>query len=256
MGDYLLEQSGGDRSKTAMDVSNMVVDKSLIYRPNSDTKQLFRVSANADWISRVAQVEFYSVTAEGKRTADHAKCIVKYVDNNTWQKKWKKNEYLIKSRIDRLHNGVNDGQSHKIKRGMAYKLFGALVEYDQKYRGMDEVILDSTALESTARVTFQATERDGNFYLSPYWLDSLGHISGFTLNANDAVDSKLQVFINHGWDSLRFTTKLSASKTYQTYVKMQNVGGTVFSGDVYIFEADTIVAVFGGVTVRAFSKSP
>lgn len=130
---------------------------------------------------------------------------------------------------------------------MAYKLFGALVDYDAKYRGMEEVTLDSAAYEATARVKFQTT--DGGFYLSPYWIDSLGHLAGFTMNANDAVDSKTQVFVNHGWESMRCATRFAAEKVYQTYVRMQNVGGTMFSGDVYIFEEDEIVAVFGGIKV-------
>jgi len=228
----------------------MIVDKPLIARSQPTSKQLFRVSVNADWISQTAQVQFYSVTDERKKLADHAKCIIKFVENNTWLKKWKRNEYLIQARIDRLHSSVEGGQSHKIKRGMAYKLFSALVEYDQKYRGMEEVTLDSAAYEATARVKFQASEQDGNYYFSPYWIDSLGHLAGFTMNANDAVDSKTQVFVNHGWESMRCATRFSAEKTYKTYVKMQNVGGTMFSGDVYIFEEGTIVAVFSGIKVR------
>ena len=228
----------------------MSVDKPLIARSQPTSSQLFRVSVNADWISQTAQVQFYSVTDERKKLTDHAKCIIKFVENNTWQKKWKRNEYLIQARIDRLNSGVEGGQSHKIKRGMAYKLFSALVEYDQKYRGMEEVTLDSAAYEATARVKFQASEQDGNYYFSPYWIDSLGHLAGFTMNANDAVDSKTQVFVNHGWESMRCATRFSASKTYKTYVRMQNVGGTMFSGDVYIIEEGTIVAVFSGIKVR------
>ncbi|KAF8428551.1 conidial pigment polyketide synthase PksP/Alb1 [Tirmania nivea] len=254
LGNYLLTQSGGDARKTAMDISKMVVDKPLIARSQSTCRQLLRVSANADWISQTAQVQFYSVTEERKKLTDHAKCIIKFVENNTWLKKWKRNEYLIQARIDRLHSGVEGGQSHKIKRGMAYKLFSALVEYDQKYRGMEEVTLDSAAYEATAKVKFQASEQDGNFYFSPYWIDSLGHLAGFTMNANDVVDSKTQVFVNHGWESMRCATNFSASKTYKTYVKMQNVGGTMFSGDVYIFEEGTIIAVFSGIKFQGVPR--
>ncbi|RPB26895.1 conidial pigment polyketide synthase PksP/Alb1 [Terfezia boudieri ATCC MYA-4762] len=246
LGDYLLVQSGCDTNKTAMDISKMVVDKPLIARSQPTSRQLFRVSVNADWISQTARVQLYSVTDEGKKSTDHAKCIIKFVENNTWLEKWKRNEYLIQARIDRLHSGVEGGQSHKIKRGMAYKLFSAFVEYDQRYRGMEEVTLDSAAYEATARVKFQASEKDGNYYFSPYWIDSLGQLSGFTMNANDVVDSKTQVFVNHGWESMRCAKRFSVDKTYQTYVKMQNVGGTMFSGDVYILEEGTIVAVFRG----------
>lgn len=225
----------------------MVTDKSLIYKDQG--KQLFRASAVADWTTETAVVEIYSVTNEGKKTLHHADCTIKYADGESWQQEWKRNAYMVKNCIKTLHNGVNGGQSHKIKRGMAYKLFGALVQYDQKFKGMEEVVLDSSQLESTARVVFQATEKDGNFYFCPYWIDSCGQLSGFTMNANDNVDSKVEVFINHGWESMKCSQKFSADKTYQTYVKMQPVGKTMFAGDVYIFEDDNIIAIFQGIKV-------
>lgn len=230
-----------------MDICDVIVEKPLIAK--GQNKQLFRASATADWTRERVVVHYYSVNVEGKRIMDHARCAVKFGDSSAWLNEWNRNKYLIKSRIEKLHQDVNEGHSHKIKRGMAYKLFSALVEYDQRYRGMEEVVLDSAQLEATARVVFQTTENDGNFYCSPFWIDSLGHISGFVMNANDAVDSKAQVFINHGWESMRCAKKFSSDKIYQTYVKMQPVGGTMFAGDVYIFEEDTIIAVFEGVKV-------
>jgi hypothetical protein len=48
---------------------------------------------------------------------------------------------------------------HHIKRGLAYKLFAAMVEYDDKYRGMEEVVFHSEAREATSNVAFQATSK-------------------------------------------------------------------------------------------------
>lgn len=48
---------------------------------------------------------------------------------------------------------------------------------------------------------------------------------------------------------MRCATKFSREKTYQNYVKMQAVGGTMFAGDVYIFDKDTVVAMYQGVKV-------
>lgn len=248
IGDYLLVQSGRDVTKTFMDVSKMVVFKPVIAEENS-TKQLFRVSATVDWNSQAAQFQFYTVSKEGKKLTDIAKCILKFSGSDSWTKKWKRNEYLIKTRIEKLHSGVNDGQSHKIKRGMAYRLFSAIVDYEQKYRGIEEVVLDSAAFEATAHVKLQVTEDHGKYYFPPFWIDSIGHLAGFVMNANDTVDPS-QAFTNHGWDFMRYITKFSVEKTYQTYVKMQNIGGTMYSGDVYVFEEGSIVAVFGGITVR------
>lgn len=251
LGDYLITNSKTKPKATGMDVADMVVKNPLIA---TGEKQLFRSSAVADWSAKQIAVQIYSVNLEGKRTIDHANCTVKLGDNDAWLADWKRNSYLIKSRIDALHKGVDGGQTHKIKRGMAYKLFGAIVNYEQQYKGMEEVVLNSDDLETSTRVNFQKDPSNGKYYLSPYWIDSLGQVTGFTMNANDAVDSKTQVFVNHGWDSMRVATKLSADKTYQTYVKMQNIGGTMHAGDVYIFEEDTVVAVYGGVKFQGVPR--
>lgn len=84
-----------------------------------------------------------------------------------------------------------------MKRGMVYKLFAAFVEYDDNYRSIREVILDSGKHEATALVKFQASR--GDFHRSPFWIDSVGHLSGFIMNVNDATDSENQVFMNYGW---------------------------------------------------------
>ena len=229
-----------------MDVSDMVVDKTLIA---TGSTQLLRASGTADWSTRRLTVEFYTVNADRKKLLSHAKCTVRFGDSEAWLKDWKRSAYLIQSRIKSLRNSVEEGQSHKMKRGMIYKLFNTFVEYGPIYQGMSEVIFDSSELEATARVQFQTTQKDEDFYQSPYWIDNLGHISGFVMNANDGMDLKSQVFINHGWESMRAAATFSRDKTYQTYVKMQNIGGTLFAGDVYIFDGAEIVGVNQGVKV-------
>lgn len=247
VGDYLLKISNQNTEGIGMAISNMVVDKSLL--ANEKGAQLFRAAASADWKSRQVTMNFYSVTTDGKKTVDLANCVIEYASKDEWLKEWKRNAYLIRSRIDNLKQSVDEGQSDKIKRAMVYKLFGAVIDYGPSFRAMQEVVIDSAQLEATARVEFQSTEEDGQFYLGPYWIDSLGHLAGFVMNANGETDSKITVYVNHGWESMRCATRFSREKTYQTYVKMQNVGGTMFAGDVYIFDEDTVVAVYQGVQV-------
>ncbi len=224
----------------------MVVDKPLIYTGSS---LLLRASGAADWNTQRLTLEFYSVNADGKKLAGHAKCTVKFGDSEAWSKEWKRNAYLIQSRIKSLHDTVEEGSSHKMKRGMIYKLFSSFVEYGPIYQGMREIVFDSTGLEATAQVQFQTTQKDEDFHTGPYWIDNLGHISGFVMNANDGMDLKSQVFINHGWESMRAASTFSRDKIYRTYVKMQNIQGTLFAGDVYIFDGDEVVGMNTGVKV-------
>ena len=231
-----------------MDVSDMAVNKPLI--ASGHAPQLFRASASADWKDRRALINFYSVNATGKKTLEHANCTVKFGDTENWLKGWKRNAYLIQCRIESLKQVVDQGQSHEVKRGLAYKLFSALVDYGQCYQGMQEVTLNSAQHEATARIRFQTTEKEEHHFFSPYWIDSLGHLAGFVMNANDGIDPKRQVLVNHGWDSMRYATRFSRNKTYQTYVRMQDIGGTRYAGNTYIFDGDEVVALYQGVKVR------
>lgn len=244
----MFKATHGDSGEVGINVAEMTVDKPLI--ATGANSQLFRVAGSADWDSLRLNLQIYSVNAAGGKTTDHARCTVKFDKKEAWLKDWKRNAYLVKSRLNSLQNAVEQGQNHKMKSGIIYKLFGSLVDYGSNYKGMQEVVLDSTELEATSRVQFQTTPEDEDFHLPPYWIDSLGQIAGFIMNANDAVDSKSQVFINHGWDSMRVAVPLSRRKTYRTYNRMQNVGGTMFVGDTYTFDGDSVIAIFQGVKVR------
>lgn len=247
IGQYMLKANQAWTEMTGLDCSTVKVERPLIAAVDSDS-QLLRVSASANWAKDLISLAFFSINARGRKIADHATCLVKITANQTWIEDWKRNAYLIKSRIASLHQGVNGGDSHMLKRGMVYKLFGAIVDYDARYQGMQEVVLDSGGLEATARVVFQVGA-DG-FYCNPCWIDSLGHIAGFIMNGNDHVHSKDQVFINHGWDNMRCAASFEHGKAYQTYNKMQLASGTMYVGDTYILEEGKIIAIFEGVKVR------
>ncbi|KAL1854109.1 Type I Iterative PKS [Paecilomyces lecythidis] len=250
LGEYLIENHNPTLRGSGLDVCDMTVPKPLIAKNSGP--QLFRATATADWEERKAIVQIYSVKPDGKKIMDHASCLVKFSDSRLWEADWKRHSYLIKRSIERLHKSVEEGQSHRMHRRMFYKLFGALVDYGDNYKSVEEVILDSEEYEATARVKFQA--ESGNFHRNPFWIDSIGHLTGFVMNANDATDSQNQVYVNHGWDFMRCVKKFSPDTTYRTYVKMQPWQGTIYSGDVYAFEGDEIVAVYGGVKFQGVPR--
>ncbi|KAL9102125.1 MAG: hypothetical protein Q9163_002686 [Psora crenata] len=254
IGDYLVSRFNPDIREKTIDVANMSVIKALVAKPDQSS-QLLRACALVDWSAQSATVDFYIVNGDGKKIADHASCKLRYGNGKAWQEEWQRIAYLIKPCLNRLQTDVAEGQSHKMKRGMAYRVFSSMVEYAPSYRGIEEVVLDSSQLESTALVKLQ-THEHGNFTFSPYWIETLGHIAGFVMNGNDAVDHKTTAYLNHGWDSMRCADfkAFSTSKTYQTYVKMQPYENTTRIGDVYIFDEGKIIAVFGGVKFQAVPR--
>lgn len=231
----------------------MEVAKPLILK-NGGFEQTLQVTITADLSASEASVRYVSVNPQGKELIEHAKCIVTYASASDWLSSWAPNTYLIEGRIEGLKDAVAKGKTHQISRGLVYKLFAAAVQYDEKYQGINEVTLDSARFEATSRVSFKTTEKDGNFFFSPYWIDSLAHLSGFILNGSDAVDSKNFVYISHGWKSMRFTKELSSTGNYEAYVKMQSVGENVMAGDVYVFEDKAIIGVVGSLKFQRIPR--
>lgn len=237
----------------SMNVCNMEVFKPFIPDTSGEVSQVLRLTTKIDLA--IGRADLLYTSGTGKVEVEHAKCHVTFGSASAWLSEWQRSSYLINGRIDSLRKSGAAGDAHTILRGMAYKLFAALVDYDDKYRGMKEVILDSPELEATSQVVFQTTESDGAFFCSPYWIDSVAHLAGFVVNANDELDSSKQVYISHGWESMRFAEPLSAIKTYRSYVKMQGAEGSMMLGDVYVFDRDRIIGVVGGLKFQCIPRS-
>lgn len=235
-----------------MNVANMEVSKPLIAR-GEGISHLLRLTAKVDAAAGTAKLVYSS--GEGRTRAVHANSTVYFGDRVAWAAEWERSTYLIQSRIDWLQEAEKRGEASKIGRGLAYKLFAALVEYDPKYRGMEEVTLSSENMEATSKVRFQTKPSDGTFNCSPYWIDSVAHISGFIVNGSDAVDSRNNVYVSHGWESWKLAEPLSADKTYRSYVRMQPAGKQMVAGDVYVFDGSRVVAICGGLKFQCIPRA-
>ncbi|KAJ5725588.1 uncharacterized protein N7483_006945 [Penicillium malachiteum] len=253
IGDYLHKKGFDGAAPTGMNVCSMEVGKPLVLSPDTSKAQLVRIAATLSEGS--VRFQFFGVDETGKTTVEYGVCQVKYGDPEKWLRKWNKHAYLVHEQIKKLETAVGNANTHRVGRGMAYKLFSALVEYDETFRGMDEVVLDATAFEATAKVNFKTGERDPDYYMNPRWMDNLCHISGFIVNASEATESGEQVYISHGWESLRLGATISHDKTYRCYARMALVeGSAVRQGDVYILDGDTVVGVAGGVKFQCVPR--
>ncbi|KAH8804520.1 putative polyketide synthase [Xylogone sp. PMI_703] len=238
-----------------MDARHLEIIKPLIAKGrDSKEPQLVRITATAEKPLKSVKISYNSVSRDGKLGELHATCTVEYGDTKTWIENWSRLAYLFRSRIDVLIQGGAIGKFTKLTRGPIYDAFSALVHYDKKYHGMKEVIFNGKTFEATSLIEFQATERDGDFETSPYWIDNVAHLSGFVLNGNDAVDSAKTVYISHGWESLQVAQPLSANKSYRNYVKMHSGSKQTMVGDVYVFEGDNMIALVAGVKFQAIPR--
>jgi len=246
--DYLYKELRPGAGAVGYNVCEMEVHKPLVaIVPPPPEGQHLQLEASADLETGEVHLNFRHVKYDGTLISELGHGLVKYEDVDAWHAEWNRTAFMVQSQVDLLQQKLQSGAAHKILRGMAYKLFKALVTYAPAYRGMEEVILDGKQTEATAKIHFQTTEKDGDYFCSPYWIDSLAHLSGFIVNASDNVDSSESVYISHGWGSIRISKPLSADNEYRSYVRMQPAPGNISVGDVYIFEGEEIIGVVNGL---------
>lgn len=253
---YLHKKVNKSADYVPMNVHHLEIKKPVIAKGrDAKEEQILRITATAERPLRLVKIGYNSISRDGSIGDLHAMCEVEYGDAKSWLADWSRFDYLFRSRIDVLAQGADVGKFKRVGREQAYEAFSSLVQYGKKYQGMKEVILDGKNFEASSLIEFRATERDGNFETSPYWIDNIAHLSGFVLNGSDAVDSKKQVYISHGWESLQMLRPLSARKSYRNHVKMLPGSGQTMVGDVYVFDGDDMVALVGGVKFQAIPRS-
>ena len=248
---YVWKRIRPAEKSTVFDVSAMNVGRPLIMNTNA-TSQMVEISAKKE--SDSDDIKMRLISLHGTERVQHADWIVTPGDSKCWMKAWAKNAFLYQSRIASLRHPSTASKVHHLFGSMVYKFFSVIVTYGPKYRGIQEVFMDGEASEATARVSFQSNATDGKFACSPYWIDSLAHLSGFVLNGNDTAPQDT-VFISQGWDSMRFAQSLSEDHSYTTYVKMQKTDEEgILSGDVHVLHEDVVIAVVTGLRFQAIKE--
>lgn len=253
IGNYVYGKFKPGETDFIMNCSNMVVEKPLIA---TGASQMLRIDTTADMSRGTCNLSFYSVNDQGKKTIEHARCQVKFGEPSKFATKMSRQRYLIQSQVDHLLKDSQAGLLSRLPRKMAYKMFSVLVDYQNAYKGMTDVVLDSPNHAGTARVDLQTTA-SGTFFIPPNQIDSLCHLAGFIMNANDDLDPTKTVYVNHGWESLEFAKKPEPNRTYRSYVRMLPVApdSKDYSGDVYMFDDEgEIIGQIGGLQFQCMSK--
>ncbi|OQO12430.1 hypothetical protein B0A48_03072 [Cryoendolithus antarcticus] len=253
--DYMWKEAHPNTEVPGINVCNMEVPKPLIAQiPQPPQGQHIQLEAVADFAAGTVKLQYRSVQPDGKKIQDHASCIVNYEDKAAWSAEWARYSYMIKSQMEILNQKTLTGGAHKLQKGMAYKLFKALVSYADKYRAMTEVVLDGQTTEASATLDFPTKPEDGDFYCPPYHIDGACHISGFICNASDLLDSEQNVYVSHGWGAMKFSKPLTAGMKLKNYVRMQPQPGNISKGDVYIMDGDEIIAVCEGIKFQQIPR--
>ena len=120
---------------------------------------------------------------------------------------------------------------------MAYKSSGPVVNYAERFHGMDQVLIDSERYEATAQVSLKANGAVGNLFRNPYWVHGPMQLSGFVINANETVDTNKMVYSSQ---SMQIACQLSSRK-YIRFTSRYNQARALSSGAMYNLAKDEIV---------------
>ncbi|KAB2579259.1 Non-reducing polyketide synthase pks27 [Lasiodiplodia theobromae] len=255
MGDHLARKKP-EWAAALVDVQHMDVQRPLVAKSKGSGVQLLRCRVDVDWATGRGACEFYSVTPDGKKLTKHAECQIAFVDADAALREQQDAAPAILQRIDGLRRSIESSpRVQKLNGNSGYKLVSSLASYDDDFKGVEEVVLDSAALEATAKVRFGKGEHKGAYFVNPHLIDNFGQPALFVMNANDEADLDKEVFVNHGWSSLHFYKPVSMDKAYVSYVKMSGPKEDgMYSGDMIVFEGTEVVAAFKGIKAQGVPR--
>ncbi|GKT47439.1 non-reducing polyketide synthase pks27 [Colletotrichum spaethianum] len=256
IGNYVKQITGMDVDSVATEVADMHIQSALIAN-DMGNKQTLRTEAKFDVVKRVLSCTFSTLNDKGEVVEQHANCQIRFVDVEATRMQFEKAAAEAQLRIKAIQAQVGDDDStFRFSKSMIYKMVGQLADFDHKYRGLSAVTLSNKTFEATGTVSFHGINDSGKWYCNPAFLDSISQLAGFVMNANEGVDLEKELFVNHGWESMKlFTPKLDAHMTYYSYVKMNEGKDKLWTGDVIIFDQNKkLVGVLGGVALQGVPK--
>ncbi|KAH8423424.1 polyketide synthase [Aspergillus melleus] len=228
-------------------ITHMEVSHPLIVGSLEDEKRVLRTTVElAERHSNIIRVRFSTVASELKET-QHACCFLELGKQEDWLSEWAENAYMVQKHLATLDALAALGNSSKITRKLAYRLFRSLVDYAPKYQLMDQVALANSGVEASCKVQLQGEN-------GPHWIDALAHISGFALNANEDTESADFVYISQGWGAMRLGKQLQAGRTYQTYVNMWPQKNGLMDGNVWILSDNAVVGLIEDIQFQKIKR--
>ena len=182
------------------------------------------------------------------KTARHSACTLRFTDDTQYRALQKQvPNYLAK--IERLREGLRNGDLIKYNKKGGYKLMDTVAQFHPDYKLLDNVILDERTLEATCTMDFSCVQPGGTYAAHPGEIDAITQLGGFMVNAQDCINLEEEVYISHGWDSLQVYKEMRPDEPYQLYVKMHRRDAEFYYGDTILLQGSTVIAFFKGVTV-------
>ncbi|KAA8641742.1 uncharacterized protein ATNIH1004_010681 [Aspergillus tanneri] len=269
VGKYLLQRYHPEMEDCLIDVSNMTVMKALIAK--LEGPQPLRTFVTVDWAAKRAKGRFCSFDNKGQATVEHANCEIYFTDRSRLEQ-LEQTAYEKKARMASMRKDLENGPTQRLRLGQwlgpinlptsrSWVILPRLPtaetpgEYRKARRTEFEVVMDSNTFECASRVSFKGVETQGTFHTHPAYLDGLTQAGGFVMNCNHNNDLDVEVFVDHGWESLQVYETLSKEQTYSTFCQMSERDQRKYQGDVTVFdESWRVLASYKGIVFQGVPR--
>lgn len=252
VGEYLYRRLLPGTEQVHMNVCNLEVLHAKVASKTPDSSQLLELHADLNMDTQYMSVAWFDV-CNGERTAESfASAGVRFEDPVAWAGEWARVSHLILGRIQALRHMAEVGEASRMSKPMAYKIFQNVVDYADRYRGIDSMVLDG--YEAYADITL-SSERHGEWHTPPHWIDPVCHLAGLVMNGSDLSNTEDYFFVTPGSDAFRLSRPLEPSGKYQSYVRMFPMAEepgklAMYAGDVYILQNDRIIGMLTQIRFR------
>ncbi|EEQ30779.1 conidial yellow pigment biosynthesis polyketide synthase [Microsporum canis CBS 113480] len=251
VGEYLYRRLVPNVKDVHMNLADVEVLHAQVAGKTKGSVQPLVLQAHLDLSTNSMSLAWFNADGEtGECAAESfATATVRFEDPVAWKKEWARLTHLVRGRIEALEQRAAEGKASRLSKPLAYALFKNVVDYADRYRGMDSVVLDE--LEAMAEVTL-VPERHGTWHTPPHWIDSVSHLAGLVMNGSDASNTRDYFFVTPGCDSFRLLNKLEPGVRYRSYVRMFPLpeDPNMHGGDVYILQGEEIVGMVGMIRFR------
>lgn len=254
VGEYLYKRVNPKVANVHQNLSNLEVFHATIASKNGGTNQLVALECYLDTAACSMSLEWYHEQDDGTHgERPFATATILFEDAEKWRTEWDRVAHLVNGRVEALDHLLAEGTASKVNKNMAYTLFKNVVDYADKYRGMDSVVLHD--YEAYCDVTL-TPNKHGNWNSPPHWIDSVSQLSGFIMNGSDASNTKDYFYVTPGFESCRLIEPLSPDHKYRSYVRMfpHATEANMSVGDLYITREGIIVGEVGQLKFRKIPR--
>ena len=180
-----------------LDIARLHVERGLVAQSDTKTPQLIRVTAaTQDIVNGCIDLTWENIAVTGAVVGDAfatAQLILGKAED--WLASWEPLHHLIAGRIEALDQLASEGKASRLTGNMAYTLFASnLVDYAEKYRGMQRVTLSDYEAYADVQLT---TQESGKWTVPPYFIDSVAHLAGFVVGLFKWRNGATDQFANH-----------------------------------------------------------